>query len=108
MSQSPAAELIESVRLSGFDPGGEPELRRYGDGSLQVVFTFMPPSFVDDEGGWVDLGRYRKLDEEMALAIGVDVVWEDREFFRIPRPRDDTAERLRAFLASYHHRPGDP
>ncbi len=102
MSPSPAAELIETIPLSGFDPAGEPEIRRFADGTLQVVFGFMPPSFVKDEGGWVDLGRYWKLDQEMARAIGTEVVWEDREYFRIDRPGPDTVQRLRDFLAGYH------
>ncbi len=102
MPPTPGAALIESIPVSGFDPGGEPEIRRYSDGTLQVVFDFMPPSFVDDEGGWVDLGRYWKLDQEMTRAIGTEVVWEDREYFRIDRPGPDTIQQLRDFLASYH------
>lgn len=106
MPSAPDADLVETIPLSGFDPAGEPEIRRFADGSLQIVFAFMPPSFVEDEGGWVDLGRYRKLDEEMARAIGTAVVWEDREYFRIERPREDTVERLREFLAGYHAEKG--
>src|SRR5512142_2536357 len=102
MPPSPGAALVETIPVSGFDPAGEPEIRRFSDGSLQVVFDFMPPSFVEDESGWVDLGRYRKLDEEMARATGTDVVWDDREFFSIEHPREDTVERLRQFLAAYH------
>ncbi len=101
MPPFPDAALVETIPLSGFDAAREPEVRRFADGTLQVVFGFMPPSFVPDEG-WVDLGRYRRLDEEMAQALGVAVVWEDREFFRIDHPRDDTIDRLRRFLASYH------
>ncbi len=102
MSPSPAADLVETIPLSGFDPAGEPEIRRFADGTLQVVFSFMPPSFVNDDGGWVDLGRYWKFDEQMARAIGAEVLWEDREYFRIAHPREDTVERLREFVAGYH------
>jgi hypothetical protein len=106
MPPVPTSDLVETIRLSGFDPAGEPEVRRFADGSLQVVFSFMPPSFVKDEGGWVDLGRYWKLDEEMARAVGVEVVWEDREYFHIEHPREDTIQRLREFLARYHAEQG--
>jgi len=101
MPPFPDAALVETIPLAGFDAAREPEVRRFADGSLQVVFGFMPPSFVPDEG-WVELGRYRKLDQEMAQALGVTVVWEERQFFRIQHPRDDTIDRLRRFLASYH------
>lgn len=101
MPPFPDAALVETIPLSGFDPAGEPEVRRFADGTLQIVFGFMPPSFVPDQG-WVDMGRYRKLDEELAQALGVAVVWEDREIFRIDHPRGDTIDRLRQFLASYH------
>ncbi len=106
MPPSRDAALVEIIPLSGFDPAGEPEIRRFSDGSLQVVLGFMPPSFVNDDGGWVDLGRYWKFDEEMARAIGTAVVWEDRELFSIERPHQDTVERLRDFLASYHAEKG--
>ncbi len=106
MPPSPGAALVETIPVSGFDRAGEPEIRRFADGSLQVVFDFMPPSFVKDEGGWVELGRYRKFDEEMARAIGTAVVWEDREYFSIEHPREDTVQRLREFLASYHEEKG--
>ena len=106
MSPSLAPELVETIPLSGFDPAAEPELRRFSDGSLQLVFGFMPPSFVSDDGGWVDLGRYWKFDEELARALESEVVWEYRESFRISHPRDDTVERLREFLARYHAKQG--
>ncbi len=106
MPPSRDAALVETIPLSGFDPAGGPEIRRFTDGSLQVVLGFMPPSFVKDELGWVDLGRYRKFDEEMARAIGTAVVWEDRELLSIEHPREDTIERLREFLASYHAEQG--
>lgn len=49
-------EVIRTIPLSGFDPAGEPEIRVMSDGSLLVVFNFMPPSFVPDEQR-DDLGR---------------------------------------------------
>ena len=37
----------------------------------------------------------------MEEAIGVRVVWEDREFFLIPKPKADTIDKIRAFIESY-------
>ena len=95
--------VVETIKLSGFDPAGEPEIRRFASGQLQVVFSFMPPSTIEatDHG---HLGPYRDFDQEMARAIGVPVLWEDREFFLIESPRPDTVDRIRRFVSSYRAR----
>lgn len=98
------ADVVRTVPLSGFDPGGEPSVRVVSDGSLEVWFEFMPPSDEPDERD-AGLGRYARFDQEMAAAIGVAVIWEDREVFRIEEPAADTLDRLRQFLAGYRTRP---
>lgn len=92
--------VVKEIKLSGFDPAGEPVIRVMSDGSLYVVFNFMPPSFVPDEER-EDLGRFEHFDVEIANAIGVPVVWEDREFFLIQKPKSDTIERVRQFVQGY-------
>src|SRR5262245_22029491 len=67
-------EPIEVIPLPGFDPDGDPEIRRMADGSLWLVFNFMPPSWVPEEE-YVDLGRCRDFDRQLEAAIGVPVVW---------------------------------
>jgi hypothetical protein len=94
------AEVVREVLLQGFDPGAEPYIRVMSDGSVEVWFEFMPPSDVPDEER-VELGRFASFDQEMERAIGVPVVWEDREFFRIDKPALDTVDRLRAFIEGY-------
>ena len=89
-------EPVEVIPLAGFDPAGEPEVRRMADGSLYVVFNFKPPSWAEGAPG-----RFDDFDRQLAAAAGVPVEWEDREFFRVARPAPDTVERVRAFLASY-------
>jgi hypothetical protein len=37
----------------------------------------------------------------MQAAIDVPVTWEDREFFYIENPKDDTIDRIRKFLQEY-------
>lgn len=88
-------EPVEVISLSGFDPDGEPEIRRMADGSLDLVFNFMPPSWADDMSELFD-----DFDQRLAAAIGVPVEWVDREFFHISRPAPDTVERVQAFLSS--------
>lgn len=89
-------EPVEWIRLVGFDPDGEPQLRRMADGSLSVVFEFMPPSWAEEAPE-----RFDDFDRQLARAAGAAVVWDDREVFVIARPAADTVERLRSFLGSY-------
>jgi hypothetical protein len=89
-------ESIQVIPLPGFDPEGEPEIRVHADGSLHVVFNFMPPSWAED-----DPDLFADFDRQLARAAGAPVQWEDREVFRIERPAGDTVERVRRFLESY-------
>jgi len=50
------------------------------------------------------VGRFRGFDREMQQAIGVDVLWDDREFFYIEHLRPDTVERIQRFLIEYRGR----
>jgi hypothetical protein len=45
------------------------------------------------------LGPYAEFDDELQRAVGVEVVWEDREFFRIANPKSDTVAKLAKFVA---------
>ena len=75
---------------------GEPEIRMMADGSLYVVFNFMPPSWAED-----DPDPFDDFDKQLSKAVGLPVEWEDREFFRIEWSAEDTVERVRRFLAGY-------
>ncbi len=89
-------ESVEIVTVTGFDPEGEPQVRILSDGSLRVVFEFMPPSWAEDAPN-----RFNDFDRQLADAVEVPVVWEDREVFLIVQPAPDTVERIRRFLESY-------
>ena len=97
------AEVLRTVPVHGFDPGGEPSIRVMSDGSLEVCFEFMPPSDME-RGGPSYLGEFVAFDKEMAAAAGVPVVWEDREFFRIEDVPPGTLERVQAFVEGYRRR----
>ena len=45
------SDPVDVIPLAGFDPDGEPEIRRMADGSLSVVFNFMPPSWSEERAG---------------------------------------------------------
>jgi len=87
---------VNVIPLTGFDPDGEPEIRQMADGSLHIVFNFMPPSWAED-----DPTPFDDFDQQLSRAIGLPVQWEDREVFRIEKPTGDTVARIRQFLASY-------
>ena len=91
-------EMKQEIPLSGFDQKGEPFIRIMADGSLYVVFNFMPPSDVVDEDG---MGQFENFDKQLEIALGVPVEWEDRERFLIRQPGLDTIERVRQFIESY-------
>jgi hypothetical protein len=87
---------VEVIPLTGFDPLGEPQIRVMEDGSLVVVFNFMPPSWAED-----DPDRFDDFDQQLGEAVGLPVEWEDRESFRIAQPGKDTIEQVRQFLTAY-------
>jgi hypothetical protein len=64
------------------------------DGTFCLVFNFMPPSDVEDR----EEAFFDQFDQELQRALGVPVVWEDRERFVIPSPKEDTIERVTAFI----------
>ena len=82
------------ARVAGFDTGGEAMIRKMPDGSLWLVLNTMPPS--DARVGEEDL--FDRFDTHLQDAIGVPVIWDDRERFVIPAPADDTAARIVHFL----------
>src|SRR5690349_366062 len=42
--------LVESIPVKGFDPDGEPVIKKWSDGTLQIHFEAMPPFFAEDQG----------------------------------------------------------
>jgi len=96
---NPVSDIVpQTIPIVGFDPNGEPEINVQSDGSLHLMFDFMPPSFVEDPS---DLGVFNDLDKQLIEATGVNVSWEDREFFLIAKPKHDTANKIKVFLENY-------
>lgn len=93
MSQS---TVVKTTTVSGFDPEGEPEIREMSDGSLMVVFNFMPPSYAEEEEA-----KYADFEKQLEQVIGVPVQREDREVFLIQKPQRGTTEKLKTFLEGY-------
>ena len=91
-------EVKQTIKLTGFDPKGEPVIRVIADGSLLLVFNFMPPSWAPAAEG---MGAFADFDKQLERVAGVPVVWDDREVFVIQKPKRDTVERIRKFIESY-------
>jgi hypothetical protein len=91
-------DVKQEIELKGFDSAGEPLIRLMADGSVYIVFNFMPLSWVPDEQG---LGPFEDFDKQLERAAGVPVEWEDREYFLIRQPMSDTVQRIRKFLEDY-------
>jgi len=101
-------EAVEEFALEGFDPDGEPHIRKTSTGRLWLCIEFLPPSWADhDRSGPNGLGSWADFDKRLEEAIGVPVKWEDREWFRIDRPREDTVSAIQQFLIGVR-RESDP
>jgi hypothetical protein len=90
-----------TMTLAGFEPGAEPVLREMRDGSLLLVFAFIPPRVTEGQ-----LAKAKRFDlntfgGEVEKAAGVPVTWDDKEVFVVQRPRGDTVARIRVFLQNY-------
>ncbi|MFC1597376.1 hypothetical protein ACFL5Q_05485 [Planctomycetota bacterium] len=96
------ADQIESIFIEGFDPDGDVEIRRMDDGSLWLVVDPVPPEWLWERGFYgMNLGPCADFDKQLERAIGVPVHWDDREFFYIQQPREDTIAAIRQFLVDF-------
>jgi hypothetical protein len=87
------------IDVVGFDSDGEPEIRLYADGLIEVVFNFMPPS-----NGNLDLLAdpiFDEFERVLQLYLGVTVIREDREIFTIEHPTPSTAIDLKNYLENF-------
>lgn len=83
-------DVCETHELDAFDVGTL--LLVMSDGSLQVRFGAMPPSWSDDEAA------FESFTEKLSEALDLEVEGLDKELFSIAAPRPDTLARLRTFL----------
>jgi hypothetical protein len=90
--------LIEEISVNGFDPDGEPVIKKWSDGSLWIHFEAMPPFFAEDDGTEQDFENFETRIQE---ALGVAVQRDVREVFVIKKPNPDTAEKAKTWLESY-------
>lgn len=90
----------ERLEIKGFDSLGEPTITREVNGSLALTFNFMPPdNGAYEENLYMDI--FDNFDTELSKVLGIEVVWEDREFFNIPSPKKDTIDILKNYLENF-------
>lgn len=91
-------KLIEEIAINGFDPDGEPVIKKWSDGSLWIHFEAMPPFFAEDDNTDTEFETFELIIQD---ALGVPVRRDVREVFIIEQPKPDTAEEAKAWLESY-------
>jgi hypothetical protein len=90
----------ETYTVKGFDSSGEPEISISDDGSLQLIFCFMPPLNGKDEPDESEL--WDVFETVLSKKLGVEVLRDDREVFLIPNPNTDTKDVLINYLENFH------
>lgn len=92
----------QSIKLKGFDKYGEPEIRILPDGVLYLVIELVPPCWT--MSAYEEEEFFDKFYYKLCTATGLsekEILWEDREFFRIENPKTDTIEKIRDFIENY-------
>lgn len=90
---------FKTIEVSGFDKDGEPEIKIFEDGHIEIMFNFMPPlngkAEVEEDEYW------DSFDKELSKHLNVEVERDDRELFIIPKPKKSTVEKLKLYLESF-------
>jgi hypothetical protein len=98
--KTPTKAKNRTIKISGFDPLGEPEIHIKSNGLMQLRFEFMPPSFVDpnDANAALIFDTFHKRIESVVRA---NVEWDDREIFLIYSSADCVVDALVNYLTNY-------
>ncbi|MFC0351972.1 hypothetical protein [Undibacterium danionis] len=86
------------IEVIGFDSEGEPSIGLQDDGSIHIMFNFMPPSYAHET---IYARNFEDFEEQLTAAVDSKVNWEDRELFIIEKPNTDTQQKLIEFLSTY-------
>jgi len=99
----PIPENSDSDQFTGFDQDGEPEIIEESDGSMTIIFNFMPPLNGHEEQSKNEI--FDEFDSYLSKELGVKVVQDDREVFIIEKPQPDTKDKLIELLKDFwnHH-----
>lgn len=93
--------LVEEITVTGFDPDGEPVIKKWSDGSLWIHFQAMPPFFSEENGTEAEFANFESKIQD---ALGLPVRRDDREVFVIVQPNPDTVAKAKEWLEAYRKR----
>lgn len=91
-------EEYKLIPVNGFDKDGEPEVKKFDDGHIEIMFNFMPPLNRQSEAK--DSAYWDSFEKTLSTHLGVEVDRDDRELFIITKPKKSTAEKLKLYLES--------
>ncbi len=93
--------MQESVdgEINGFDSDGEPEIIMNDDKSINIIFNFMPPLNGQEDPSENKI--FDEFDAYLSSVLSVEVIWEDREVFHIPHPKESTKKDLIELLNNF-------
>jgi hypothetical protein len=89
----------KTIEINGFDCDGEPEIKLFEDGHIELMFNFMPPL-----NGKVDRNNeeyWDSFEKVLSTHLDVQVQREDRELFLILKPKKRTVNKLKLYLETY-------
>jgi hypothetical protein len=92
-------EKIKIVDVKGFDKDGEPEIKVFQGGQVEIQFNFMPP--LNGKDTQEDSDYWDNFEKTLSIHLNVEVSRDDRELFIIPKPKKSTVKKLKLYLESY-------
>ncbi len=92
-------EDYKTINVKGFDIDGEPEIKLFSDGHIELMFNFIPPLNGNDRQEESDY--WDNFEKTLSTHLSVEVLRDDRELFVIQNPKKSTVKKLELYLESY-------
>ena len=92
-------EDYKTINVNGFDKDGDPEIKLYSDGHIEILFNFMPP--LNGAAEQIDNDYWDNFEKTLSVHLSVKVDRDDRELFVITKPKKSTIKKLELYLESY-------
>ena len=73
----------EIIKIQGFDKDGEPEIKKFQDGHIELQFNFMPP--LNGKADTEDSEFWDNFEQTLQSHLNVNVLRDDRELFVIEK-----------------------
>ncbi len=99
-------DIVEEIGVEGFDPEGEPVFCVERGGNVNLMFEWMPPSWMREERA-EELRCLRALDQGISEAAGAATTWDNLETLIIEAPPPGALERIGDFLRQYRRDYGE-